>query len=62
MRAWHVLYGRPPSSTDWSRTHARRRGREALRRLEAGDWPSSSTVGDLYGGWPAALADAFPDG
>ena len=26
MRAWAELYGRAPSSFDWSRTHARRRG------------------------------------
>ena len=26
MREWHKRYGRPPSSYDWSRTHARRRG------------------------------------
>jgi hypothetical protein len=27
------LYGAPPSSYDWSRTHARRRGGDALERL-----------------------------
>ena len=26
MRAWQARYGRLPSSYDWSRTHARRRG------------------------------------
>jgi hypothetical protein len=26
MHEWRQRYGRPPSSTDWSRTHARRRG------------------------------------
>ena len=31
-----------PSSYDWSRTHARRRGGEALRRLNHGCWPSAS--------------------
>jgi hypothetical protein len=61
MRAWAERYGRPPSSTDWSRTHARRRGGEALQRLRDGDWPPPSTVVDLYGSWAAALADAFPD-
>ena len=30
MRAWRARYGRLPSSYDWSRTHARRRGGEAL--------------------------------
>ena len=33
MQAWRELYGRLPTSYDWSRTHARRRGGEALARL-----------------------------
>jgi hypothetical protein len=61
MRTWRTRYGSPPSSTDWSRTHAGRRGGEALKRLRDGDWPASSTVGDVYGTWAAARADAFPD-
>src|SRR5437588_6278115 len=59
MRTWRALYGAAPSSYDWSRTHARRRGGKALKRLQAGEWPASSTVTDLYGGWAAARADAF---
>jgi hypothetical protein len=47
------------SSYDWSRAHARRRGGEALKRLQAGEWPAPSTVIDLYGSWAAAIADAF---
>ena len=39
--------------------HARRRGGEALTRLQAGEWPAPSTVIDLYGAWAAARADAF---
>ena len=62
MHEWRQRYGRPPSSTDWSRTHARRRGGEALKRFQARDWPAPSTVIDIYGSWPAARADAFPDG
>jgi hypothetical protein len=62
MHQWRQRYGRPPSSTDWSRTHARRRGGEALTRFQARDWPAPSTVIDIYGSWPAAHADAFPDG
>ena len=62
MRAWQERYGSPPSSTDWSRTHAVRRGGEALRRLVDGDWPAPSTVIELYGSWATALADAFPEG
>jgi hypothetical protein len=59
MRAWAELYGRAPSSYDWSRTHARRRGSQAMHRLERGEWPSAATVTDLYGTWTAALANAF---
>jgi hypothetical protein len=61
MRAWQARYESPPSSTDWSRTHAHRRGGEALPRLGHGDWPATSTVVDLFGTWAAARADAFPD-
>ena len=59
MRAWRARCGAAPSSYDWSRTHARRRGGEALKRLQVGEWPAPSTVIDLYGAWAAALADAF---
>jgi hypothetical protein len=48
-----------PSSYYWSRTHALRRGGEALERVQAGEWPAPSTVIDLYGSWAAAVADAF---
>jgi hypothetical protein len=49
MRAWQERYGRAPSSYDWSRTHARRRGPDALTRLQDGDWPTPGTVTDLFG-------------
>jgi hypothetical protein len=62
MHEWRQRNGGPPSSTDWSRTHSRRRGGAALERLLARDWPSPSTVIDIYGSWPAAHTDAFPDG
>jgi hypothetical protein len=58
MRAWQERHGRWPSSYDWSRTHARHRGHAALAAVEAGDWPSSSTVSDLFGTWAAARAEA----
>ena len=58
MRAWQARYGRLPSSYDWSRTHARRRGGRALERLSEGDWPSASVVTDVCGGWPRARVDA----
>jgi hypothetical protein len=59
MHRWVELYGTAPSSYDWSATHARRRGAQAMRRLERGDWPTAATVSALYGTWPAALTDAF---
>jgi hypothetical protein len=62
MRAWRDRYGEPPSSYDWSRTHARRRGGQALERLAEGDWPSLATVTDLHETWAAARADAFESG
>ena len=58
MLDWRARYGRLPSSYDWSRTHARRRGGEALERLSAGDWPSASVVTAVYGSWKAARAAA----
>src|SRR4051794_26744873 len=61
LHRWAERYGRAPSSYDWSRTHARRRGDEALQRLEAGDWPAPATVTTLYGTWARALIDAFAD-
>jgi hypothetical protein len=54
MREWRARHGRLPSSYDWSRTHARRRGGEALERLAAGEWPSASVVADVFGSWAAA--------
>ena len=59
MRRWAQLYRAPPSSYDWSRTHARRRGERAVRRLQDGEWPAPATVSTLYGTWAAALVDAF---
>ncbi|MBV9195325.1 MAG: hypothetical protein JO168_14365 [Solirubrobacterales bacterium] len=61
MRAWYARYGSPPSSYDWSVSHASRRGREALARLQDGAWPAASTVSEVYGSWGAARTDAFPD-
>ena len=54
MLDWRERYGRMPSSYDWSRTHARRRGQDALQRLAAGQWPSASIVSALFGTWTAA--------
>jgi hypothetical protein len=35
-------------------TQAHRRGAQALERLDAGDWPPASVVGDAFGTWKAA--------
>ena len=56
MRAWRDCYGRLPTSYDWSRTHARRRGGQALERLDGCDWPSASVVSHVFGTWEAARA------
>ena len=58
MCDWRARYGRLPTSYDWSRTHARRRGGEALERLRSGDWPAASVVTRLFGTWAAARATA----
>jgi AraC-like DNA-binding protein len=58
MLRWSTRYGRLPSSYDWSRTHARRRGGEPLERLSTGDWPSAGVVSAVYGSWKAARAAA----
>jgi AraC-like DNA-binding protein len=54
MLSWRARHGRLPSSCDWSRTHARRRGGQALERLREGEWPSASVVSDVYGSWATA--------
>jgi hypothetical protein len=61
MSAWHELYGRLPTSYDWSRTHARRRGGQALDRLANDDWPASSVVTARFESWRSARAAACPE-
>jgi len=58
MREWQERYGGLPSSYDWSRTHARRRGGEAIKRLDRREWPSASVVSRLFGSWAAARQQA----
>ena len=58
MRDWRERYGGLPSSYDWSRTHARHRGGEAVRRLGEGEWPAASVVSSVFGTWAAALQAA----
>jgi AraC-like DNA-binding protein len=54
MVEWRERYGRLPSSYDWTRTHARRRGKHAFRRLAGGHWPSASVVTAVFGTWAVA--------
>jgi AraC-like DNA-binding protein len=64
MLAWRARYGRLPSSYDWSRTHARRRGKQALCRLAEGHWPPASVVTAVFGSWAVAhqvAAETSPD-
>jgi hypothetical protein len=58
MLTWQHRYGRLPSSYDWSRTHAHRRGGQPLKRLEDGDWPPASVVTEAFGTWATARAAA----
>ena len=58
MRVWRELYGRLPTSYDWSSTHARRRGGDARARLAEGEWPAASVVTRLFGTWSGARAGA----
>jgi hypothetical protein len=54
IRDWCERYDRMPSSYDWSRTHANRRAGVALKRLDEGEWPPASVVGQLFGSWQEA--------
>jgi AraC-like DNA-binding protein len=58
MIEWRSRYGRLPTCYDWSRTHARRRGGEAVARLAEGEWSAASVVTRLFGTWSAARAAA----
>jgi hypothetical protein len=62
MLEWRERFGRLPSSYDWSRTHAQRRGKQALRRLAAGRWPASSVVSAVFGSWALARDAAAETG
>jgi hypothetical protein len=59
MREWRARYGRLPTSYDWSRTHALRRGGEALERLAEKEWPAASVITDVFSSWAAARAAAL---
>ncbi len=61
MREWRSRYERLPSSYDWSPTHARRRGGDALTRRAEGQWPAASVVTSLFETWAAARTAAVWD-
>ena len=48
MREWRDRYATHPSLYDWSRSHARRRGGEALERRAHGELPAASVVTRLF--------------
>ena len=58
MTEWRSRYGKLPTSYDWSSTHARGRGGEALARVAQGEWPAGSVATRLFGAWSAARAVA----
>jgi hypothetical protein len=69
MRLWEVTRcacGRPSTAgcprptTGRARTHARRRGGDALERLARGEWPAASVVSRLFGSWSGAPVVATP--
>jgi hypothetical protein len=62
MLEWRERFGRLPSSYDWSRTHAQRRGKQALRHLAAGHWPAASVVSAVFGSWALAREAAAETG
>jgi hypothetical protein len=55
---WYRRYGQRPTSYDWSRTRAHRRGGEALERLGAAGWPPPSVVSRRFGTWAGARSAA----
>lgn len=48
MERWHAQYGKPPTSYDWNVTLSRHPRTELL------NYPASSTVANVFGGWGAA--------
>ena len=55
---WSERHSVEPTSTDWNRTLAFRRGGEAVERFSAGKWPSSSVIVRLFGNWGSFVAAA----
>lgn len=69
VQRWADKFGRPPTEADWNPARARfimagsqarvDRWKEALAEYEAGDYPSSRTLQDMYDGkWAEGIRDA----
>jgi hypothetical protein len=59
LRAWEQTFGSPPTLQDLDRARARRRGPEAVARLDRVNVPSPSALRRLWGSGPAALDAVF---
>ena len=55
MRDWERQFGWLPTSYDWSATHARTRGGEALERLRVRRWPPAASAWSAPITLPAAV-------
>jgi len=49
--AWWARFSVEPTSTEWNRTHAARRGDDAIQRFVSGRWPTSTVIVRLFGSW-----------
>jgi len=60
IQRFATRYGRAPAATDFSPAMARRHRQEwrAARFYEDGDYPSRSTVVDVFGSWSVAVETA----
>lgn len=64
IQRWADLYGKPPSASGWNSGTANPQQRE---RFKAGDYPVTTTVVNVFGGFGAGLRaagfqPAYPDG
>src|ERR1700760_361194 len=51
QRFRQARFGRMPTLYDWSRTHARQRGGEAVAHLAEAEWPAASRASAASAGW-----------
>lgn len=55
---WLARFSSEPTSTDWNRTAASRRGGQAVTRFTSGRWPTSSVIVRLFDNWAQFTAAA----